>query len=119
VGAVHPGGEYGACLAPIARAARSGPELDQCTRVLGAARRLGRDIDRVPWAFRRTLVGLDGAEHAQRVMSTHMRGKGSGLPFAQRVANVWEFKDEKLWRATLYRNPVDALRVTEVPQREQ
>jgi ketosteroid isomerase-like protein len=53
------------------------------------------------------------------VMSTHMRGKGSGLPFAQRLANLWEFKEEKLWRATLYRNPADALRATEVPQREQ
>ena len=39
------------------------------------------------------------------VMSTHMRGTGSGLPLAERVANVWEFKDEKLWRATLYRDP--------------
>jgi ketosteroid isomerase-like protein len=46
------------------------------------------------------------------VMSTHMRGKGSGLPFAQQLANVWEFKDEKLWRATLYRDPADALRAT-------
>ena len=26
------------------------------------------------------------------VMSTHMRGKGSGLPYAQRVANVWELR---------------------------
>jgi ketosteroid isomerase-like protein len=46
------------------------------------------------------------------VMSTHMRGKGSGLPFVQRVANVWEFKDEKLWRATLYRDPADAVQAT-------
>ena len=44
------------------------------------------------------------------VMSTHMRGRGSGLPFAERVANVWEFKDEKLWRAELYRDPAEALR---------
>jgi ketosteroid isomerase-like protein len=44
------------------------------------------------------------------VMSTHMRGKGSGLQFAERVANVWQFRDERLWRATLYRNPADALR---------
>ena len=43
------------------------------------------------------------------VMSTHMRGKESGLPFAQRVANVWEFKDEKLWRATLHRDPAEAV----------
>jgi ketosteroid isomerase-like protein len=45
------------------------------------------------------------------VMSTHLRGKGSGLPFVQRTANIWEFKDEKLWRATLYRDPADAMRV--------
>jgi ketosteroid isomerase-like protein len=51
------------------------------------------------------------------VMSTHMRGKGSGLPFAQRVANVWEFKDEKLWRATLYRDPAEALEAIELPPR--
>jgi ketosteroid isomerase-like protein len=44
------------------------------------------------------------------VMSTHLRGKGSGLPLAQRIANVWEFRDEKLWRATLHRDPADALR---------
>jgi ketosteroid isomerase-like protein len=49
------------------------------------------------------------------VMSTHMRGSGSGLPFAQRVANLWEFRDEKLWRATLYRDPADALRAIEMP----
>ena len=49
------------------------------------------------------------------VMSTHMRGKGSGLPFAERVANVWEFKDGKLWRATLYRDPADALRAAGSP----
>jgi ketosteroid isomerase-like protein len=51
------------------------------------------------------------------VMSTHMRGKESGLPFAQRVANLWEFKDEKLWRATLYRDPADALRAAQSPAR--
>jgi ketosteroid isomerase-like protein len=51
------------------------------------------------------------------VMSTHMRGVGSGLPFAQRVANVWEFKDEKLWRATMYRDPAEALQATEAPRK--
>ena len=49
------------------------------------------------------------------VMSTHMRGRESGLPFAERVANVWEFKDEKLWRATLHRDPADALRAAGLP----
>jgi ketosteroid isomerase-like protein len=53
------------------------------------------------------------------VTSTHMRGKGSGLPFAQRAGHRWEFKDEKLWRATLYRDPVDAVRATGLPPREQ
>jgi len=28
------------------------------------------------------------------VMSTHMCGKGSGIPLTERVAHVWEFKDE-------------------------
>jgi ketosteroid isomerase-like protein len=53
------------------------------------------------------------------VMSTHMRGKGSGLPFAQRVAALWEFKDGKLWRATLYRDPADALRAMRTPPPEK
>ena len=44
------------------------------------------------------------------VMSTHMRGKSSGLPFTQRLANLWEFRDDKLWRATLYRDPAEAVR---------
>jgi ketosteroid isomerase-like protein len=44
------------------------------------------------------------------VMRTHMRGRESGLPFAEHVANLWEFRDERLWRATLYRDPADALR---------
>ena len=51
------------------------------------------------------------------VMFTHMRGKGSGLPFTQHVANVWEFKNDKLWRATLYKDPADALRATAAPPR--
>jgi ketosteroid isomerase-like protein len=49
------------------------------------------------------------------VMSTHMRGSGSGVPFAQRLAHLWQFKDEKLWRATLYGDPADALRAIEAP----
>jgi ketosteroid isomerase-like protein len=52
------------------------------------------------------------------LMSTHMRGIGSGLPFAERLANLWEFKDEKLWRATLYRDPAKALQVTGAPRLE-
>jgi ketosteroid isomerase-like protein len=44
------------------------------------------------------------------VMSTHMRGKGSGVPFAQRLANLWEFEDELLRRAILYTDPAEALR---------
>jgi ketosteroid isomerase-like protein len=52
------------------------------------------------------------------VMSTHMRGKGSGLPFVQRVAAVWEFKDEKLRRARLFRDPADAVRATQTPPHE-
>jgi ketosteroid isomerase-like protein len=44
------------------------------------------------------------------VMSTHARGRGSGVPFTHRGGNIWEFKDEKLWRAALFRDPDDALR---------
>jgi ketosteroid isomerase-like protein len=49
------------------------------------------------------------------VMSTHMCGKGSGIPLTERVAHVWEFKDEKLWRAQLYRDPAEALAVAGLP----
>jgi ketosteroid isomerase-like protein len=49
------------------------------------------------------------------VTSTHMRGRESRLPFAQRVAHLWEFKDEKLWRATLYQDPAEAMRATGLP----
>jgi ketosteroid isomerase-like protein len=49
------------------------------------------------------------------VMSTHMCGKGSGIPLTERVAHVWEFKDEKLWRAQLYRDPAEALTVAGLP----
>jgi ketosteroid isomerase-like protein len=52
------------------------------------------------------------------IMSTRMRGRGSGLPLVQRVAVLWQFKDEKLWRATLYRDPADAVRVTRTPPGE-
>jgi ketosteroid isomerase-like protein len=79
-------------------------------------RRYFNDID-ATWGEWRVEVeqlssGPDG--RVVIVMSTHMRGKGSGVPFAERVANVWEFKDEKLWRATLYRDPAEALRAAEV-----
>jgi ketosteroid isomerase-like protein len=53
------------------------------------------------------------------IMSTHMRGKGSGLPFVQRVAAVWEFEDERLRRATLYRDLTDAIQATRTPPREK
>jgi hypothetical protein len=44
------------------------------------------------------------------IMSTHMRGRGSGLPLVQRVANVREFRDDRLWRATLHPDSEDAVR---------
>jgi hypothetical protein len=73
------------------------------------------DIERDEW---RVEVEDLRSSHDGRVlivMSTHMRGKGSHLPFAQRVANVWEFKDEKLWRATLYPDPAEGLRAIKAP----
>jgi ketosteroid isomerase-like protein len=86
-------------------------------RGLAGIRRYFKDID-ATWAewrvdVERLLSAADG--RVVIVMSTHMRGRGSGLPFTQRVANVWEFRDEKLWRATLYRDPADALRATAAP----
>jgi ketosteroid isomerase-like protein len=85
-------------------------------RGFAGIRRYFKEID-ATWAeWRVEVEQLLGAPDGRVVivMSTHMRGKGSGLPFAERVANVWEFKDEKLWRATLYRDPADALRATEL-----
>jgi ketosteroid isomerase-like protein len=75
-------------------------------------RRYFRDIDATWEEWRIEVEQLLSAADGRVVivMSTHMRGKESGLPFAQRVANVWEFKDEKLWRATLHRDPADAVR---------
>jgi len=52
-------------------------------------------------------------------MSTHMRGKGSGLPYAHGAAHVREFKHETLWRATMFRDPADALRATRMAPRVQ
>jgi ketosteroid isomerase-like protein len=90
-------------------------------RGLGGIRRYFKDID-ATWEEWRVEVEQLVASPDGRVvivMSTHMRGTGSGLPFAERVANVWEFRDEKLWRATLYRDPADALRAIEAPALEK
>jgi ketosteroid isomerase-like protein len=90
-------------------------------RGFAGIRRYFKDIDATWEEWRVDVEQLvptpDG--HVVIVMSTHMRGKGSGLPFAERVAYLWEFKDEKLWRATLYRDPAEALRATEVPPLEK
>jgi len=83
-------------------------------RGFAGIRRYFKDIDATWEEWRvdveRLLSAPDG--RVVIVMSTHMRGRGSGLPFAERVANLWEFKDEKLWRATLYRDPADAPRAS-------
>jgi ketosteroid isomerase-like protein len=88
-------------------------------RGLGGIRRYFSEID-ASWEEWRVdveelLATPDG--RVVIVMSTHMRGRGSGLPFALRLANVWEFKDEKLSRATLYRDPAEALRATKTSTR--
>jgi ketosteroid isomerase-like protein len=90
-------------------------------RGFAGIRRYFRDIDATWEEWRVEVERLSSAPDGRVmiVMSTHMRGKGSGLPFVQRVANLWEFKDEKLWRATLYRDPDEALRATQVPPLEQ
>jgi ketosteroid isomerase-like protein len=90
-------------------------------RGFGGIRRYFKDIDTTWEEWRVEVERLVSAPDGRVVivMSTHMRGRGSGLPFAQRVANVWEFKDEKLWRATMYRDPADALRATAAPPLEK
>ena len=79
---------------------------------IGGIRRYFKDIDATwdEWRIDVEQFVLTPDGRVVIVMSTHMRGVGSGLPFAERVAYVWEFKDEKLWRATLHRDPADALR---------
>jgi ketosteroid isomerase-like protein len=89
-------------------------------RGFAGIRRYFRDIEATWEEWRVEVEQLLSAPDGRVVivMSTHMRGRGSGLPFAQRVANVWEFKDEKLWRATLHRDPADALRDRSAAARE-
>jgi ketosteroid isomerase-like protein len=84
-------------------------------------RRYFRDIEATWEEWRVEVEQVSSAPDGRVVivMSTHMRGWGSGLPFAERVANVWQFKDEKLWRATLYRDPAEALRAIELPPLER
>jgi ketosteroid isomerase-like protein len=83
-------------------------------RGFAGIRRYFRDVD-ATWAEWRVeveelLPTQDGS--VVIIMTTHMRGQGSGLQFPQRLANVWEFKDEKLWRATLYWDPAEAVKAT-------
>ena len=80
-------------------------------------RRYFKEIDATWGEWRVEVERLSSAPDGRVliIMSTHMRGVGSGLPFAERVANIWEFKDETLWRQTLYRDPAEALRAIEVP----
>ena len=86
-------------------------------RGLAGIRRYFKEIDATWEEWRVEVEQLLSAPDGRVVivMSTHMRGKGSGLPFVQRVAVLWEFKDEKLWRAGLYRDPADAVRAMRTP----
>jgi ketosteroid isomerase-like protein len=88
-------------------------------RGFAGIRRYFKDIDATWDEWRVDVEQLSAAPDGRVVivMSTHMCGRGSGLPFTERVANVWAFKDEKLWRATLYRDSAEALRTIEVPPR--
>jgi ketosteroid isomerase-like protein len=81
----------------------------------GGIRRYFQEIDATWEEWRVVVEQLTPAPDGRVVivMSTHMRGKESGVPFTQRIANLWEFKDEKLLRATLYRDPADAMRAIE------
>jgi ketosteroid isomerase-like protein len=90
-------------------------------RGFGGVRRYFEDIEAAWDEWRVEIEQLVPAPDGRVaiVMSTHMRGKGSGLPFVQRVAFLWHFKDEKLWRATLHRDPADALQATRTPPHEE
>jgi ketosteroid isomerase-like protein len=90
-------------------------------RGFAGIRRYFKDIDAAWEEWRVEVEQLFSAPDGRVaiVMSTHMRGKGSGIPFVERVAVLWHFKDEKLWRATLYRDPADALRATRTPPPEK
>jgi ketosteroid isomerase-like protein len=89
-------------------------------RGFAGIRRYFRGIDATWEEWRIEVEQLSSAADGRVVslMSTHMCGRGSGLPFAQRIAQVWEFKDDRLWRATLHRGHADAVRATEAPSRE-
>jgi ketosteroid isomerase-like protein len=102
----HPEIEFFSLMAQLEARPYHGPE---------GIRRYFKDIDATWEEWRVEVEQLVPAPDGRVVivMSTHMRGRGSGLPFAERLANLWEFKDEKLWRATLYRDPAEALRATE------
>jgi ketosteroid isomerase-like protein len=108
----HPGIEFFSLLAQLEARPYSG---------FPGIRRYFKEIDTTWEEWRVEVEQLLAAPDGRVVivMSTHMRGRGSGLSFAERVANIWEFKDEKLWRATLYRDPADALRATEAPPLEK
>jgi ketosteroid isomerase-like protein len=102
----HPGIEFSSLMAQLDARPYSG---------YAGIRRYFREIDATWEEWRVEVEQLLPAPDGRVVivMSTHMRGRGSGLPLAQRIANVWEFRDEKLWRATLHRDPADALRAIE------
>jgi ketosteroid isomerase-like protein len=81
-------------------------------RGIAGIRRYFEDIDAAWEEWRVDVEQLFAAPDGRVaiVMSTHMRGKGSGLPFVERVAALWHFEDEKLRSATVYRDPADVLR---------
>jgi ketosteroid isomerase-like protein len=81
-------------------------------RGIAGIRRYFEDIDAAWEEWRVDVEQLFAAPDGRVaiVMSTHMRGKGSGLPFVERVAALWHFEDEKLRRATVYRDPAEVLR---------
>jgi ketosteroid isomerase-like protein len=105
LGCCHPEIEFSSLMAQLDARPYSG---------YAGIRRYFREIDATWEEWRVEVEQLLPAPDGRIViiMSTHMRGKGSGVPFTQRVANVWEFREEKLWRASLHRDPADAVRAT-------
>jgi ketosteroid isomerase-like protein len=70
------------------------------------------DIDDVFEEFRFEVLDVRpaGDEAAVVMLRIHGRAKTSGAPFDERNAQVWLWRDGRLWRNEAYSNPADALR---------
>ena len=80
------------------------PRLRRHSQVLQGCR---RDLRRM--ACRGRAAGVRAGQ-ARRDRHVHAHAGQVERTPTHTVANLWEFRDEKLWRATLYRDPAEAVR---------